>query len=118
VKRILEKLGHQVVVAGDGIAALDRWAEQPFDLVAMDMQMPQMDGLEATRKIRTQELRTHQHIPIIAITANAFDEDRRRCAEAGMDGYVVKPISPQELHDEIKRVTVPAKCDESVPLKT
>jgi two-component system, sensor histidine kinase and response regulator len=117
LKRILEKMGHHVVVAGDGIAALDRWAEQPFDLIAMDMQMPHMDGLEATRKIRSDETRTHQHLPIIAITANAFEEDRRRCAEAGMDGYVVKPISPQELRDEINRVTELVKFSVSIPAK-
>jgi len=117
LKRILEKMGHHVVVAGDGIAALGLWAEQPFDLIAMDMQMPQMDGLEATRKIRADEIRTHQHVPIIAITANAFEEDRRRCAEAGMDGYVVKPISPQDLYEEIKRVTDVVKFTVSVPLK-
>jgi two-component system, sensor histidine kinase and response regulator len=69
------------------------------------MQMPHMDGLEATRKIRADEVRTHHHIPIIAITANPFEEDRRRCAEAGLDGYVMKPINPQSLQHEIKRVT-------------
>jgi two-component system sensor histidine kinase/response regulator len=118
LKRMLEKMGHHVVVAGDGIAALDLWAEQPFDMIAMDMQMPHMDGLEATRKIRAEELRTHQHVSIIAITANAFEEDRRQCADAGMDGYVVKPINPQDLHEEIKRVMDLAKFSVSVPVKT
>jgi two-component system, sensor histidine kinase and response regulator len=83
----------------------------------MDMQMPHMDGLEATRKIRAEEMHTHRHAPIIAITANAFEEDRRQCEEAGMDGYVMKPISPQELHEEIKHVTDLVKFSVSIPFK-
>jgi CheY-like chemotaxis protein len=79
-------------------------SQQQFDLVAMDMQMPVMDGLEATQKIRLSELDTASHLPIIAITANAFDDDRRKCFEAGMDGYVVKPVSPKAIGDEIGRV--------------
>jgi CheY-like chemotaxis protein len=78
--------------------------QQQFDLVAMDMQMPVMDGLEATQKIRLSELGTARHMPIIAITANAFDDDRRKCFEAGMDGYVVKPVSAKAIGDEVGRV--------------
>jgi two-component system, sensor histidine kinase len=78
--------------------------EQEFDLVAMDMQMPVMDGVEATQKIRLNELGTARHLPIIAITANAFDDDRRKCFEAGMDGYVVKPVSAKAIGDEVGRV--------------
>ena len=104
ISRILEKMGHTVVVANDGAAALRILSQQQFDLVAMDMQMPVMDGLEATQKIRLNELGATRHIPIIAITANAFDDDRRKCFEAGMDGYVVKPVSPKAIGDEVTRV--------------
>jgi PAS domain S-box-containing protein len=104
ISRILEKMGHTVVVANDGAAALTVLSQQQFDLVAMDMQMPVMDGLEATQKIRLSELGTARHLPIIAITANAFDDDRRKCFEAGMDGYVVKPVSPKAIGDEVTRV--------------
>jgi two-component system, sensor histidine kinase and response regulator len=80
ISRILEKMDHRVVVAGDGALALSLLSEQPFDLIAMDMQMPIMDGLETTQKIRLKEKGTLQHMPIVAITANAFDDDRRRPA--------------------------------------
>jgi two-component system, sensor histidine kinase and response regulator len=66
--------------------------------------MPVMDGLEATQKIRLSEIGTARHMPIIAITANAFDDDRRKCFDAGMDGYVVKPVSPRAIGDEVARV--------------
>jgi PAS domain S-box-containing protein len=104
ISRILEKMGHTVVVTNDGAAALTMLSQQQFDLVAMDMQMPVMDGLEATQKIRLSELVTARHTPIIAITANAFDDDRRKCFEAGMDGYVVKPVSAKAIGDEVGRV--------------
>ena len=114
LSRILEKMGHHVAVAADGVQALALWSQQTFDLIAMDMQMPGVDGIEATRKIRADEMKTHQHIPIIAITANAFDDDRRRCAEAGMDGYVVKGVSTEAL-TEARRGSDEAaslqKCD-------
>jgi len=104
ISRILEKMGHTVVVTNDGAAALTMLSQQRFDLVAMDMEMPVMDGLEATQKIRLNELGTTRHMPIVAITANAFDDDRRKCFEAGMDGYVVKPVSAKAIGDEVGRV--------------
>ena len=104
ISRILEKMGHTVMVANDGAAALVMLSQQDFDLVAMDMQMPMMDGLEATRKVRLDELGSGRHMPIVAITANAFDDDRRKCFEAGMDGYVVKPVSAKAIGDELDRV--------------
>jgi CheY-like chemotaxis protein len=104
ISRILEKMGHTVVVTNDGAAALTMLSRQPFDLVAMDMQMPVMDGLEATQRIRMNELGTARHMPIIAITANAFADDRRKCFEAGMDGYVVKPVGSKAIGDEVGRV--------------
>jgi CheY-like chemotaxis protein len=93
----LAKRGHSVQTAGSGkeaLAALDR---EPFDLVCMDVQMPEMDGLEATRLIREKEKGTGRHVPIIAMTGRAMKGDREVCLEAGMDGYVTKPIQDREL---------------------
>jgi CheY-like chemotaxis protein len=115
--RILEKMGHRGAVAADGVQAVALWSSETFDLIAMDTQMPGMDGVEATRKIRADEMKTHQHIPIIAITANAFDDDRRRCLEAGVDGYVVKPISPQAIREETSRVLLLLNSKASGPVR-
>ncbi len=104
VLRILEKMGHQVVVADDGVAALRLMGQHQIDFIAMDMQMPNMDGIEATRAIRLKEMVTGKHVPIVAMTANAFEEDRRKCLEAGMDGFVVKPVSARSIREEIERV--------------
>src|ERR1017187_8351608 len=98
--RILEKMGHTITVAQHGSEALSLLAAQSFDLVLMDVQMPQMDGLAATKSIRLHETRTHSHLPIVAMTAHAMKGDRERCLEAGMDGYVSKPdrTSGQKKH--------------------
>jgi two-component system sensor histidine kinase/response regulator len=85
ISRILEKMGHQVTVADDGNAVLRLLAQHQIDLIAMDMQMPNMDGLEATRAIRLMVRDSGKHVLIVAMTANAFEEDRRKCLEAGMD---------------------------------
>jgi PAS domain S-box-containing protein len=98
--RLLEKRGHHVVVAGNGSEALAAMEKQDFDLVFMDVQMPEMDGLEATAVIRGKEKITGKHQPIIALTAHAMKGDREKCISGGMDGYLTKPIRPQEL-DEI-----------------
>ena len=102
--RLLQKKGHTVSVAENGREALLRLANERFDLVLMDVQMPEMDGLEATATIRQQEKATGRHLPIIAMTAHAMAGDRERCLEAGMDGYVSKPIQPQMLFDTIASV--------------
>ena len=102
--RLAEKMGHSVVVAGNGQLALLLLATQPFDLVLMDVQMPEMDGLMAARKIRESEQSTPFHLPIIAMTAHAMKGDRERCVDAGMDGYVSKPISGLVLEEEIASV--------------
>ena len=102
--RILQKMGHAVTLANNGVEALARLADSCFDLLLMDIQMPEMDGLTATRKIRMQEANTHFHLPIIAMTAHAMKGDRERCLEAGMDGYVTKPINTEELQSAICKV--------------
>jgi CheY-like chemotaxis protein/HPt (histidine-containing phosphotransfer) domain-containing protein len=99
--RMLEKLGHRVAVAGNGQEALDAIARHGFDAIFMDVQMPEMDGLKATEKIREGERQTQLHMPIIAMTAHAMKGDRERCIEAGMDGYISKPINGRELEEAI-----------------
>jgi two-component system sensor histidine kinase/response regulator len=111
--RLLEKHGHRVVVAGNGIEAIALWEKHTFDLVLMDVQMPEMSGLEATTIIREKELQTGQHIPIVAMTAHAMKGDRERCLVAGMDDYVPKPIQAQRLHEIVSRLTRQAKETES-----
>lgn len=101
---LLERLGHRVTVVDSGLRAVELVARQPFDLVLMDLQMPQLDGLEATRQIRQMELGTEQHVPIIAMTAHAMSGDRQRCLAAGMDDYLSKPIRTGELIDKLTRL--------------
>jgi signal transduction histidine kinase/ActR/RegA family two-component response regulator len=102
--RLLERMGHVVEVAASGRAALAALADAAFDLAIMDVQMPELDGLEATALVRKQEASTGKHLPIIAMTAHAMTGDRERCFAAGMDGYVAKPVDPTTLADEIARV--------------
>ena len=102
--RFLEKRGHAVVLAESGKEALDAWRKQAFDLILMDVQMPEMDGFEATSRIREQEKSTSKHIPIIALTAHAMVGDRERCLAAGMDDYVSKPINADDLFAAIERL--------------
>jgi PAS domain S-box-containing protein len=102
--RLLERAGHTVVVAEDGRQALAALAEQTFDAILMDVQMPEMDGLEATAVIRYQERGTGRHVPIIAMTAHAMKGDRERCLEAGMDGYLAKPLQIEALLAVLKEI--------------
>jgi two-component system sensor histidine kinase/response regulator len=101
--RLLEKRGFEVTIAGDGQAALDELEKESFDLVLMDVQMPNMGGFEATAAIRDKEKTTGGHIPIIAMTAHALKGDEERCLAAGMDGYLSKPIRTTELFIMIER---------------
>jgi len=101
---LLERHGHTVVVANNGREAVAALESRPFDLVLMDVQMPEMDGLEATEAIRAREKRTGDHVPVIAMTAHALKGDRERCLEAGMDDYVSKPIHAAQLLDTMERV--------------
>jgi CheY-like chemotaxis protein len=104
-RHILEKSGHSVTVAGDGREAVMLFDHQPFDLILMDVQMPYMDGFEATAAIRRRELEKGTHTPIIALTAHAMKGDRERCLSAGCDGYVAKPIQVEELLAAVAEVT-------------
>jgi PAS domain S-box-containing protein len=106
--RLLEKRGHSVEVANNGKEALAALKTSRFDLVLMDIQMPEMSGFEATATIRENERAGVTRIPIIAMTAHAMKGDRERCIDAGMDGYVSKPIRPQELFEEINRLLPPS----------
>jgi CheY-like chemotaxis protein len=101
--RILEKAGHTVVIANNGREALRILEGQTVDLILMDVQMPEMGGFEATAAIRDKERHLGVHTPIIAMTAHAMSGDRERCLDAGMDGYISKPIQPRELVDLVAR---------------
>jgi two-component system, sensor histidine kinase and response regulator len=103
---VLEKDGHSVVAAENGEIALGVLESSTFDLILMDVQMPKMDGIEATRAIREKERVSGAHVPIIALTAHAMAGDRERCLQAGMDGYLIKPIRPATLLEAIQRLQV------------
>jgi two-component system sensor histidine kinase/response regulator len=102
--RLLEKRGHTVVVVKTGKEALAAWKGESFDVILMDVQMPEMDGFEATSAIREAERITGGHTPIIAMTAHAMTGDRQRCLTAGMDGYISKPIQVQTVFEAIANV--------------
>ncbi len=109
VGRILDNEGHTYVMAGNGLLALDAFdralgADPPFDLVLMDVQMPELGGLETTREIRRREAGTGRHTPIVALTASAMKGDREECLEAGMDAYVAKPLEKEVLVELIHRL--------------
>src|SRR6185436_10915911 len=99
---LLAKRGHAVVLVENGRAAVEAVQQQRFDLVLMDVQMPEMDGFAATAAIRSGERTTGDHIPIIAMTAHAMKGDREQCLSAGMDGYISKPFRARELFDAIE----------------
>ncbi|HMV05996.1 MAG TPA: response regulator, partial [Accumulibacter sp.] len=101
---MIEQLGLSYDTAATGLEALQRSAEKSYALILMDMEMPEMDGLTATLRIRQREALAGGRVPIIAMTANALQGDRERCFAAGMDGYVAKPINQAALVDEIRRV--------------
>ena len=106
VGQLLEREGHTVTEALTGLEAVTLYERGTFDLILMDIQMPDMDGFEATAEIRERERATGEHVPIIAVTAHAIKGDRERCLEAGMDDYLSKPIQPGELRAAICRASV------------
>jgi signal transduction histidine kinase/ActR/RegA family two-component response regulator len=102
--RLLEKQGHQVTIANDGMEALACAQDRSFDLVLMDLEMPRQNGLEVTAAIRKQEASLGRHLPIVAMTAHAMTHEQDRCLAAGMDAYISKPIDPKRLYAVIENV--------------
>ena len=111
----IEKRGHGVTVANNGREALEALQKDHFDVVLMDVQMPEVDGFEATALIRAREHGTGRHVAIVAMTAYAMKGDRERCLAAQMDGYVAKPIKAEELFKEIEQVLCPAPSPPAQP---
>jgi CheY-like chemotaxis protein len=105
VSVLLDQQGHQVSIVNNGRLAVERAAQEPFDIILMDVQMPEMSGLEATAAIREAERHTGRHIPIVALTARAMAGDREQCLAAGMDAYVSKPVRAEELFSAIDAIT-------------
>jgi two-component system, sensor histidine kinase and response regulator len=101
---MLEKKGHVVVTVNNGREAIETLADQDFDAVLMDVQMPEMDGLQTTAAIRAREEGTDRHLPILAVTAHALHGDRETCLDAGMDGYLSKPIQSAQLLQALAEV--------------
>jgi two-component system sensor histidine kinase/response regulator len=112
---LLEKWGHDVTVAGTGKAAVESWQQGGFDVILMDIQMPEMDGHDATRVIRDVEAGTGQHIPIIAMTAHALKGDEEKCLAVGMDSYISKPIRAPLLYDKLADICDLPPADGSSP---
>jgi CheY-like chemotaxis protein len=111
---LLEKQGHTVEIAANGGEAVAACTTRVFDVVLMDVEMPIMDGFEATRQIREREIASQKHLPIVAMTAHARKGDRERCLEAGMDDYISKPIRAQQLLDTLEAVLATSRrSDES-----
>ena len=111
----LIRRGYEVIVAANGKQVLALLGAQEFDLVLMDVQMPEMDGLETTAHIRAAERLSAKHIPIIAMTAHAMKGDQERCLAAGMDGYLTKPIVRQEMYSTIESFLAKSRASEAVP---
>jgi signal transduction histidine kinase/DNA-binding response OmpR family regulator len=107
VFRMLEKMGHATTITANGQAALAALAAHSFDLVFMDVQMPEMDGLTATKCIREREQQTRLHLPIVAMTAHAMKGDQELCLAAGMDAYIAKPVSSVQIKETIARILIP-----------
>jgi len=101
---MLKKEQCSLTIAENGFEAIKLFEENEFDLILMDVQMPEMDGIEATKRIRKMEEGTFRHIPIIAVTAFAFENDREKILEAGMDDYISKPFSFDDIYAAINRV--------------
>ena len=115
--RLLEKRGHRVTVAANGREALEALERESYDLVLMDVQMPEMDGMEATANLREMEKLTGRHQPVVALTAHAMKGDQELCLAAGMDGYLTKPIRPQELDELLEKYKRATVATPAVPVR-
>ena len=113
--RLLEKRGHQVTVVSNGKEAVFAMEKRTYDLVLMDVQMPEMDGLDATRLLREREQSTAGHQPVVAMTALVMKGDREKCMAAGMDGYLTKPIRPQELDEVLDKYMASVPREAALP---
>ena len=116
VLRMLEKMGHATTIAANGQEALAAVAGHSFDLVFMDLQMPEMDGLTATKCIREREQQTGLHLPIVAMTAHAMKGDEDLCLAAGMDGYIAKPVGSRQIKETIARILIPKPEARPLPI--
>ena len=112
--RMLGAMGHQVVHVVNGSLVLEQMAQRTFDMILMDVQMPVMDGYESTRRVRKHEVMSGEHIPIVALTANAMTGDRERCIESGMDNYLTKPIEKERLSQVLRELST-QKRNHSAP---
>jgi two-component system sensor kinase len=110
-RKLLESRGHQVLVVNNGREAVEAWERGSFDVVLMDVQMPEMNGFEATTVIRQKEQATGSHTPIVAMTAHAMKGDRERCLRAGMDDYLSKPIQSKALYEVVEGIGTPAQSE-------
>jgi two-component system, sensor histidine kinase and response regulator len=113
--KLLQRAGHSVEVANDGREALAIWREQPFDLILMDIQMPHLNGFECTAAIRSAERAGALHVPIVALTAHALAGYDQRCLDAGMDGYVAKPVRSEALLAAIQLVMTETAAERAQP---
>jgi CheY-like chemotaxis protein len=117
VLRLLEKRGHRVALAGTGHEALQWLERERFDLILMDVQMPDMDGLETTALIRERERQSGSYTPIVALTAHTMKGDRERCLDAGMDNYINKPIEPVKFFEIVESTAAEIRAG-NLPRKT
>jgi CheY-like chemotaxis protein len=109
---LLELKGHSVCLAGDGLEAVELYHQQQFDVLFMDIEMPELDGLAATRRIRELEIESGRHVPIVGLSAHALMGFRERCLEAGMDSYITKPVQVDELYGALSHATPRAEAEE------
>ena len=116
MKRLLEKRGHSVTLAGSGREALDRVERELYDVILMDVQMPDMDGLQATARIREIEKRRGTYTPVLALTAHTMKGDRERCLAAGMDQFINKPIDAESFVETVEAAAVAAPQALRLPL--
>jgi two-component system, sensor histidine kinase len=111
---LLTRRGHRVEIVGNGRLAVERSKAEMFDLILMDLQMPEMDGWEATRQIRREDRDTDIRVPILALTAHVMGEAQQECLAAGMDGVIVKPFEPEQFYDAIERTALATATDAPV----